>query len=285
MNAIEVKSLNVWYGKFKALNEINFYVPKGLIAGLIGPNGAGKTTLIKSIVGILPYEGEIEVIEGDNIGYLAEDEGYYGYLTGYEYLRYFSELYGFDRDKIYELLKLVGLDGKENVLISKYSKGMKRRLGIARTLLSRSSVIILDEPLSGLDPNIKSELRKIILEISKERTFLISSHQLRDIEEICDWIIMINEGKLLGFGKPEDLLEEVKPVREIVIQVKDVDESIVEGLKRIEGVKNAILRGNIITIEYGGDDDSEIFKYLLSKGLKFNLKSDTLESIYREVYR
>ncbi len=289
MNALEIRNLNVWYGKFHALKGVSLIVPEGVIAGLLGPNGAGKTTLIKSIMNLLPYEGEINIFRKQriHIGYLSEDEGYYDHLTGYEYLNYFARIFGLKnaRDKIISVVKTVGLEGRENDLVKSYSKGMKRRLGIARTLLINSPLIILDEPMSGLDPKIKSDLRRILSSISKEKTIIISSHQLRDIEDICDWLIMIDQGKIIDYGKPESILKKLKPQRSITLLVNNITEENLKDLKNIEGVININCRKNTLEIVYSGIDDSVIFEYFVSNNIKFRLKSDSLESIYREVYK
>jgi len=284
VNSIEVRGLNVWYGRFHALKDVKFEIPEGMITGLVGPNGAGKTTLIKTIMGLLSFEGEMK-ISSDNIGYLSEEEGYYEFLTASEYLAYFAQLYGTSTTTVEKVLKMVGLKGRENDLVKKYSKGMKRRLGIARTLLSSSNIIILDEPMSGLDPKIKAELRNIILSISKEKTFIISSHQLRDIEEICDWLIMIDNGKIVSYGKPEEILQKIRPHRIISLRVENITQEIIEDMKTIAGVKEINYRKGILTVVYDGSDDSKIFQYLIKNNLKFSLKSDSLESIYREVYK
>ncbi len=284
MNSIEVRGLNVWYGRFHALKDVEFKIPEGVIAGLVGPNGAGKTTLMKTIMGLIRFDGKIE-ISSYNIGYLSEEEGYYEYLTGYEYLNYFAQLYESPVQTVENVLKMVGLNGRENDLVKKYSKGMKRRLGIARTLLSSGNIIILDEPMSGLDPKIKAELRNIILSISENKTFIISSHQLRDIEEICDWLIMIDNGKILGYGKPEEISQKIRPHRTISLRVDNITQEIIRDMKAITGVKEINYRKGSLTIIYEGSDDSEIFQYLIKNNLKFSLKSDSLESIYREVYK
>ena len=290
MNTIMVNKINMWYGRFQALKDVSFYIPEGSVAGLVGPNGAGKTTLIKTIIGILPYSGQIQISKSSDrssIGYLAEDEGYYTYMTGYEYLQYFGKIYEIKNLnlKINKILEIVGLKGKENTVIKKYSKGMKRRLGIARTLIFNPNIIILDEPMSGLDPKIKLELRNLISGISEKRTFLISSHQLRDIEDICDWIVMIKEGKIVDFGKPEEILNKLNPQRIITIQTDGPAQNIIKRIKGLSGVSAIEYKNNILKITYEGSDDSEIFKFFISSKIKFTVKSDTLESIYREVYK
>ena len=290
MNTIMVNKINMWYGRFQALKDVSFYIPEGSVAGLVGPNGAGKTTLIKTIIGILPYSGQIQISKSSDrssIGYLAEDEGYYTYMTGYEYLQYFGKIYEIKNLnlKLNKILEIVGLKGKENTVIKKYSKGMKRRLGIARTLIFNPNIIILDEPMSGLDPKIKLELRNLISGISEKRTFLISSHQLRDIEDICDWIVMIKEGKIVDFGKPEEILNKLNPQRIITIQTDGLAQNIIERIKGLSGVSAIEYKNNILKITYEGSDDSEIFKFFISSKIKFTVKSDTLESIYREVYK
>ncbi len=162
MNAIEVRDLNVWYGNFQALKDVNFLVPKGKIAGLIGPNGAGKTTIIKSILGLIPYQGSIELggecVSNGDIGYVSENEGYYEWLTAREYLNFYLELYGRrDENRVDFLINKIGLRHRADTIIKKFSNGMKRRLGIARALIHDPDIIIMDEPLSGVDPKIKGK--------------------------------------------------------------------------------------------------------------------------------
>ncbi len=286
MNAVEANKINVWYGKFHALKNVSFEIPEGSIVGLVGPNGAGKTTLIKTIMGLIKYKGILKK-SNNIIGYLSEEEGYYEFLTGYEYLMYFGKLYGLHNPKqiIKKVLNMVGLYGREKDIIKSYSKGMKRRLGVARTLLSNSNLIIFDEPMSGLDPKMKAELRDIILSISHEKTFIISSHQLRDIEEICNWLIMIDHGKIINYGKPGDILQKIHPHRIITLYIENLKKDNIDDINLIDGVKKTNYRNNVLTIIYDGSDDSKIFNYLIQNNLKFTLKSDSIESIYREVYK
>ncbi len=119
----------------------------------------------------------------------------------------------------------------------------------------------------------------------KSKTFLISSHQLSDIESICDWLIMINEGKIIRYGPPEEILREIKPIREVVVHVEDISKISLRDLRAIPGVEDVIVRNNNLTILYQGDDDSVIFRYFVDKDIRFTLKSDTLSSIYRGAYK
>ena len=291
MNVIEVRNLNVWYGKFQALDDVSFVVSKGKIAGLIGPNGAGKTTIIKSILGLISYEGSIkfgsESVSNKNIGYVSENEGYYEWLTAREYLKFYLELYGEkDEDRVNFILNKIGLYDRADMVIKNFSNGMKRRLGIARALIHDPDIVVMDEPLSGVDPKIKREIKDMILDFAEEsKTFLISSHQLSDIESICDWLIMINEGKILSYGAPEEIIKKISPLREVVIHVEDMAKLSVDDLRAVHGVEDVIVRNNNLTILYHGDDDSVIFKYFVDNKIKFTLKSDTLSSLYRGAYK
>ncbi len=291
MNAMKITNLNVWYGKFQALKDVSFVVPKGKIVGLIGPNGAGKTTIIKSILGMISYDGSIEFgsesISNKSIGYVSENEGYYEWLTAREYLKFYLELYGEkDEGRVNFILNKIGLYDRADMAIKKFSNGMKRRLGIARALIHDPDIIIMDEPLSGVDPKIKGEIKNMILDFAEEsKTFLISSHQLSDIESICDWLVMINEGKILSYGSPEKIIKKINPLREIIIYVGDMAKLSIDYLKAIPGVKEVNVRNNNLTILYQGDDDSVIFKYFIDNKIKFTLKSDTLSSIYRGAYK
>ncbi len=289
MEKIEIRELNTWYGKFHALKDVSFEIPRGRVAGLLGPNGAGKTTLIKSMLGIIPCSGEIRFFGKEkrnrDVGYLSEDEGYYEWMTAYDYLLYFAKIYDVEEQRIEEILKEVGLYDRRFSKISEFSKGMKRRVGIARALLHEPDIVIMDEPLSGLDPLIKKEIKEIIKKFTKEgRTFLISSHQLRDIDDICDWLILIKDGEIINYDEPGEIMQKLKPEREIVFTVEG-DIKKLEKLRGVDGVENVEINRNVVTVRFSGDDDSRIFKFLIDEGIKFNLKGDSLDSVYRRAFK
>ncbi|MCD9026444.1 ABC transporter ATP-binding protein [Cohnella silvisoli] len=187
---------------FEAVKQMNLNVGKGDIYGFLGPNGAGKTTTIRMLTGLIePTEGRV-ILNGldvrsekqevkKHIGVLPESNGYYEWMTGKEYLLFFSSLYGITKKKraerTDELLEMVDLQEKANIRIHQYSRGMRQRLGIARTLIHEPRIIFLDEPTLGLDPQGQKDIEKILLHLNKEKgvTIFITSHLLKDIERIC----------------------------------------------------------------------------------------------------
>ncbi|HEC75754.1 MAG TPA: ABC transporter ATP-binding protein [Thermoplasmatales archaeon] len=216
MNAIEVNNLVKRYGKIEAVKGISFKVKEGEIFGLIGPNGAGKTTTLRIVATLLQItEGEVKIFEYDLkkdadeirkiISYLPEDAGAYKNLTGREYLRFIAGF--FDGEEIVEKgIKIADLGRRIDDKIETYSKGMTRRLLVARALMNSPKLAILDEPTTGLDVINAQEIRKIIQKIAKDgTTVLLSSHNMLEIEFLCDRIALINEGKIIEEGNPEEL--------------------------------------------------------------------------------
>lgn len=216
MNAIEVNNLVKRYGKIEAVKGISFKVEEGEIFGLIGPNGAGKTTTLRIVATLLQItEGEVKIFEYDLkkdadeirkiISYLPEDAGAYKNLTGREYLRFIAGF--FDGEEIVEKgIKIADLGRRIDDKIETYSKGMTRRLLVARALMNSPKLAILDEPTTGLDVINAQEIRKIIQKIAKDgTTVLLSSHNMLEIEFLCDRIALINEGKIIEEGNPEEL--------------------------------------------------------------------------------
>ncbi len=216
MNAIEVNNLVKRYGQIEAVKGISFKVEEGEIFGLIGPNGAGKTTTVRIVATLLQItEGEVKIFEYDLkkdadeirkiISYLPEDAGAYKNLTGREYLRFIAGF--FDGEEIVERgIKIADLGRRIDDKIETYSKGMTRRLLVARALMNSPKLAILDEPTTGLDVINAQEIRKIIQKIAKDgTTVLLSSHNMLEIEFLCDKIALINEGKIIEEGNPEEL--------------------------------------------------------------------------------
>lgn len=220
MNAISVTKLTKKFGDFVAVDGLTFEVTENHVVGFLGPNGAGKTTTLRMLVGLSnPTYGKasisgVPVVFGDiksnmNVGYLPEMPSFYAWMTGLEYMRFISALFGTPKEqsekKIAELLKLVDLTTAQNKRISSYSGGMKQRLGIAQALLGDPKVLILDEPVSALDPIGRKEVLRVIENLKKSVTIFFSTHILSDVDRICDDIIMINAGKLVAASSLADL--------------------------------------------------------------------------------
>ncbi|RJQ54236.1 MAG: ABC transporter ATP-binding protein [Actinobacteria bacterium] len=203
-----------------AVDGLNLEVATGQIQGLLGPNGAGKTTTLKSIMGFVrPTEGSIRIFGRDakdsevhrRIGFLPEQPYFYGYLNPRQTLSFYARLCGLDktttRRRILELLELVGLSDSAHMKLSKFSRGMLQRLGIAQALVSDPDLVILDEPASGLDPIGQKEMRNLVLELKgRGKTVLLSSHQLSEVEAICDSVSIIGSGTLRCEGTLDSLL-------------------------------------------------------------------------------
>lgn len=207
---LETRSLKKYFGKQLAVNDVSLQVTKGSVYGLLGPNGAGKSTLLKMITGLLkPSKGEIMVFDEPwqqkhlaRIGSLIESPALYGNLTAYENLLIHAKLAGIPKEKIYEVLELVDLKNTGKKLASKFSMGMKQRLGIAIALLGDPELLILDEPANGLDPVGIQELRELICSFPERGiTVILSSHNLSEVVRIVDNIGIISDGLLKYQGK------------------------------------------------------------------------------------
>jgi len=221
---VEVENLEKDYGKVKALKGVSFSIREGEIFGLIGPNGAGKSTTLKILATLLKPTGGTARIAGYDvvkeadrvralISYLPEEAGAYKNLTGREYLEFMARLYAKDERKAREMLQLgaelAGLGERLDDKVSTYSKGMTRKLLIARALMMRPKLAILDEPASGLDIVNAYEIRKTIRRFARSEgtTFLISSHNMLEVEFLCDRVAMIAGGRIVEIGTPEELKE------------------------------------------------------------------------------
>ena len=222
MPMVEVLGLEKDYGKVKALRGISFSINEGEIFGLIGPNGAGKSTTLKILATLLKPTGGTAKIAGydvvkdapkvrELISYLPEEAGAYKNLTGKEYLEFMAKLYAKDEAKAREMLKLgmelSGLGQRLNDKISTYSKGMARKLLIARALMVRPKLAILDEPASGLDIVNAYAIRQMIRRFAREEgvTFLLSSHNMLEVEYLCHRVALINRGQIIEVGTPREL--------------------------------------------------------------------------------
>jgi len=235
--AIETVGLNFNFGNQVIVKDLSLKVPKGSIYGFLGPNGAGKTTTIKILLNLLKSPSDQVFIFGKEInsnriatlkrvGALVEQPAIYGHLTGKENLINRCILLGIKKTKADDMLALVGLTEAANKKASKYSLGMKQRLGIAQALISDPELLLLDEPTNGLDPNGIIEIRNLMIELATkhEKTILVSSHLLAEIERTATHVGIINKGELLFQGTIEELHLLSKPMLEI--EVDDIESAI-----------------------------------------------------------
>jgi len=206
--SIEVNSISKSYGEQKALNEISFKIEKGEIVGFLGPNGAGKSTLMKSIVGALKIdEGEIvfngkniseyEIESKKNIGFLPENNPLYLEMYVKEYLQFVANIHKISEARVDEVIELVGITPEKSKKIGQLSKGYKQRVGLAQAIIHQPDLLILDEPTNGLDPNQILEIRNVVKEIGKEKTVLLSTHIMQEVEALCTRVILIHQGNII----------------------------------------------------------------------------------------
>jgi ABC-2 type transport system ATP-binding protein len=233
MNDIIISNLSKTYGSGKkkthVVKNISLEVTKGSVFGFIGPNGAGKTSTIKMLVGLSrPTSGSI-VIKGGSpddiavkkkLGFMPESPLFYQYLTGYEFLDFIATLFPISnkKHKILQVLEQVNLLHAKDKRIRAYSKGMLQRLGLAQAIINDPDILFLDEPLDGLDPLGRAEVKKIILELKKEgKTIFINTHILGDVSEVCDAVGVIDNGEILATGTPTSLSHGHKDLEEAFV--------------------------------------------------------------------
>src|SRR5215218_3434928 len=243
--------------KVRALNDLTLSVRRGQIFGFLGGNGAGKTTTIKILMGLLfPTSGTARILGSDiadvsmhkRIGYCPENPYFYDYLTASELMKYFGELFGLDQTertrRAAELLTKVGLEEKDwNKQLRKFSKGMLQRVGLAQSLVNEPEIVFLDEPMSGLDPIGRREIRELIAELrTRGTTVFMSTHILSDVEALCDEVAILRKGKLAATGKLEDLLASEDKHRSFEVQFRGISVNALESA--LGTVETLAFRGN-----------------------------------------
>ncbi|MCW3995949.1 MAG: ABC transporter ATP-binding protein [Candidatus Bathyarchaeota archaeon] len=299
--AIETTNLTKRYGSLTAVNQLNLKVERNTIHGFLGPNGAGKTTTIKILVGLLrASEGtarvlgqEVHVDQADlklGIGYMPELPRFPKHLKGKELLDIYGRMYGMNqlerRAQIPKLLDLVGLKGRENDLIGKYSKGMQQRIGIAQALLNSPELVILDEPSIGLDPVGMVEVRELVKTISKEgMTVFVSSHLLFEVEQICTHITIINRGVALVSDTLQNVSNLISGPITLQVEIVNLNESVIAALKNLPYVKDMTKSNNTLNIPLKTFDDvrAEISKTITNAGgiiVAMNTKGHSLEEVF-----
>ncbi|MCD4735895.1 MAG: ATP-binding cassette domain-containing protein [Bacteroidales bacterium] len=304
---IVVENLTKLYGTQKAVDNISFRVKTGEVLGFLGPNGAGKTTTMKAITTfLLPNQGDIMVgsysihSEPDEIkkkiGYLPENNPLYPEMPVIDYLKFVSELQGIPkseiRDKILKMITVCGLEGEKHKKIFELSKGYKQRVGLAQALIHDPDVLVLDEPTAGLDPNQIVEIRELIKKIGREKTVILSSHILAEVEATCDRILIINKGKIVADGTAGELRKQSEGKEILRIRIEDGDKNeIFKALQETDTVG---------TVDFLSDDENlfevqskpelssrkKIFKLCCEKGwalTEMNLVETKLEDIFREL--
>ncbi|MCF8297065.1 MAG: ATP-binding cassette domain-containing protein [Saprospiraceae bacterium] len=304
---IIIENLTKKYGTQKAVDNISFQVKTGEVCGFLGPNGAGKTTTMKAITTFLsPTKGVIKVGEysvSDNaeevkkhIGYLPETNPLYQDMAVIDYLYFVSDLQGIEKsrikDRILEMVILCGLEGEKHKKIEELSKGYQQRVGLAQALIHDPEVLILDEPTSGLDPNQIVEIRELIRRIGREKTVILSSHILAEVEATCDRILIINKGKIVADGTASQLRKQAQGREILKVGIEGPDENTAfQALQGIEGVSlvDFIDRSsNTFEVQSHPEKSSKkaIFQLCVDKGWFLTELTPTetkLEDVFREL--
>lgn len=282
---IVVENLTKIYGNQRAVDDISFRVKTGEVLGFLGPNGAGKTTTMKIITTYLyPNAGDVKVGEYSihdqaeeikkRIGYLPESNPLYQEMPILDYLDFVAKLQGVSKSKIkeriLEMVRICGLENEKHKKIGELSKGYRQRVGLAQALIHDPEVLILDEPTSGLDPNQIVEIRELIKKIGREKTVILSSHILAEVEATCDRIMIINKGKIVADGSAEVLRKQAQGKEILKVRV-DVEDKIVESnrifnlLKAVETVEMVdVLNGTENLFEIQSKQDASSIKAIFN---------------------
>ncbi len=297
--SIKVNQVSKLYGKQKALDNISFEIESGEIVGFLGPNGAGKSTMMKIITGFIPQtEGEVfvndiqidpEAIDIRNqIGYLPEHNPLYLDMYVREYLLFIAGMYKLSnkKDRVEEMIKQTGLSKESGKKISELSKGFRQRVGLAQALIHDPSVIILDEPTSGLDPNQIIEIRDLILKVGKQKTIMLSTHIMQEVEAICDRIIIIDQGKIVAQEKTKDASNIISG-NKLIIEIELDSEINLDLIQKLPDVIEIHSKDEkIYLIESESDIRSNLFELAVEnkfKVLSMRIIEKTLEEIFQEI--
>ncbi len=290
MNTIEISHITKLYGKQKALDDISFTIKGGGVVGLLGPNGAGKSTLMKILTSFIPPTDGTASINGYDIrdesvkirkymGYLPENNPLYYDMYVREYLEMVQKMYIVKlpvKQRIDEIVELTGLIPEQKKKIGALSKGYRQRVGLAQALIHKPEILILDEPTSGLDPNQLVDIRKIITKLGKEKTVILSTHIMQEVESVCQRVIIIDKGKIVADEKATELYRLTENSNRYFVEIKETVESLqwleIEGIIKAEQFNSRIWH---LISDNRSDLRETIFKFAVNK--KFNILSLTYE--------
>lgn len=298
--SVEIKQITKLFGHQKVLDNVSFSARKGELLGFLGPNGAGKSTLMKIITGFMSAtDGEViingskvtvdDVLLRREIGYLPENNPLYPDLYVAEFLEFVAGIYHLSgrKERVREMIARTGLEREQRKKIGQLSKGYRQRVGLAQALIHNPSVLILDEPTTGLDPNQLTEIRSLISDISLEKTVILSSHILQEIEAICQRVVIINQGKLVADNQISHILAEKQNIQQQVFVVFDKDPGLIK-LKSIKGISGVDRQhtGWLLTAGLQEDIRPHIFRFAVESDiviLEMTEKQQNLEDIFRQL--
>lgn len=295
--SIEIRNVSKLYGEQKALNNVSFSIKSGEIVGFLGPNGAGKSTMMKIITCYIPQsEGTVEVCGlnvaehptevKSKVGYLPEHNPLYLDMYVKEYLEFIAGIYKAPKSRVDEMIEKTGLTPEKHKRIGQLSKGYRQRVGLAQAMIHNPEVLILDEPTTGLDPNQLVEIRNLIKTIGKEKTVMLSTHIMQEVEMLCDRVIIINKGEIVA----DTLTSELKKGGNTNLLSVEFDGPIsvalirkIRGIQRVEEVGGHKFR---ITCDAKIDARQEIFKLAVDQKrtiLGIHMEEAKLEAIFQSL--
>jgi len=300
---IEVKELTRYYGPKQAISNISFKVNKGEIVGLLGPNAAGKTTTMRILTCYMPPTSGSATVGGYDIfeqslevrkitGYLPENPPLYTELTVDDYLNFVAKIKGIEKNRIKSevdtVVEKTSIGDVRNRVIGKLSKGFKQRVGLAQSLLNNPQVVIFDEPTVGLDPKQIIEIRELIKKLKGEHTIILSSHILPEVEQTCERVVIISEGKVVAEDTPDNLTSRMRGIDRIILEVDTTEQNLRDALKGYPDIKSLQVtkssKGFLkVTVESNRDLRKELARTLVAKDIGvYELYTDrvTLEDIF-----
>jgi ABC-2 type transport system ATP-binding protein len=299
MSLIQIKGLKKSFQGNEVIKGLDFKLEKGKCIALLGPNGAGKTTTLRMLSGLMkPTSGSISFSEAKKdgdirhlIGYLPQFPVFYDWMSGFEFLQYVGKLAGLTskeaKERTFELLELVGISDAKDRRVGKYSGGMKQRLGIAQAIIHRPQLVMLDEPVSALDPFGRREVLELLEGLKKQTTILFSTHILNDAEEVCDEIVFLHNGEIVEFGTMNDLRERHQQPK-IDLYFRKKTEEIESTFRNHSLTKSILIDGNRISVFVTNVESArkEFLKLISEKDWlldKFEMSSMTLEDVFMKV--
>jgi len=310
--SIKIENLTKSYGNFLAVKDISFEVKTGEIVGFLGPNGAGKTTTMKLITTYLTQNSGKIFVDGidtetdslavrKKIGYLPEQNPLYSDMNVIDYLKYAAELQSVEKSKIDEsvkkMVRVCGLEDVKHKDIGELSKGYRQRVGLAQAMIHNPEVLLLDEPTSGLDPNQIIEIRKLIRDLGKQKTLILSTHILQEVQATCDRVIIINNGQIVADGTPDSLQKKFQGQLKLSLTIKKDPKagkekilSMFESVPGVDKVKIVSDDAEVWNIDIlagkGSDVRDAVFKKVVSNDmvlLNLHQEETSLEDIFRKL--
>ncbi|MCT4664131.1 MAG: gliding motility-associated ABC transporter ATP-binding subunit GldA [Flavobacteriales bacterium] len=296
--SIEVQSVSKKYGTQQVLDDISFTVKSGEIVGFLGPNGAGKSTTMKILTSYISQDqGKVAICGKDNIknpielkkhiGYLPEHNPLYLEMYVKEYLSFIANMYHIPKSRVDEMIEKTGLTKEYRKKIQSLSKGYRQRVGLAQALIHNPDVVILDEPTTGLDPNQLVEIRELIKEVGKEKTVLLSTHIMQEVEAICERVIIINQGKIVADANTQELKNLNSAQHTLTLELnREVSRSYFEKLHGIHKIDQ--LNQNEFRLHYDANQEirKDLFNLIAQNGDYFHhleINENNLEDVFHQL--